>query len=293
VAPPPAPRVCAIVLTFDRWPLLEACLLALRAQSRPPDEVLVVDNASTDDTAALVRERFPEVLLRTLPENGGAAGGFHAGLAWGHERGHDWLWCMDDDTIPAPAALERLLAAADRAPGRPPLLLASRVEWTDGALHPMNRPIPRWRWTSEMALGAREGLLLVRNATWVSTLLRRECVDRFGLPQPHFFMWTEDIEYTSRILRDDLGWHVPDSVVEHRTKTAHTALDDTAGRFYFHVRNYLLLLRGTSMGGAERLNAVRWYAASLLTYLRRNGFRPGPARVVLRGLRDGLRGATR
>jgi rhamnopyranosyl-N-acetylglucosaminyl-diphospho-decaprenol beta-1,3/1,4-galactofuranosyltransferase len=286
-------RVCAIVVTFERWALLEECLRALLEQTRAPDEVLVVDNASGDGTPELVRERFPSALVRTLPSNRGAAGGFAAGLAWGHERGHDWLWCLDDDTIAAPDALERLLDAAARAPGRRPLLLCSRVDWTDGEMHPMNRPVVRWRWSAEFGLGASEGLVLIRSGTWVSALFARECVDRFGLPPEHYFLWTEDVEYTTRVLRDDLGYLVPDSRVEHRTKTTATALDDTSTRFYFHVRNYLLFLRGSGLRGAERLNALRFYVATLARYLARRRFRPAAAAVVLRGLRDGARGATR
>jgi GT2 family glycosyltransferase len=287
------PSVCAVVLTRDRWGLLEQCLRALERQTRPPDEVLVVDNASTDGTPALLAERFPAARVRTLPENRGAAGGYHAGLSWGHERGHEWLWTLDDDTIAEPEALERLLGAVERAPDPAPLVLASRVGFKDGSMHPMNRPQPRWRRTAELGRGAGEGLLLIRNATWVSTLFHRDCVERFGLPQEHFFFWTEDIEYTTRVLRDEAGYLVPDSRVEHRTKTDQTALDDTTGRFYFHVRNYLLLLRGSGLCGAERLGALRFYLATLVRYLRRNRWRPAAAAVVARGVRDGVRGVTR
>ena len=286
------PSVCATVVTRDRWALLQECLGALEAQTRRPDEILLIDNASTDGTPERVAERFPSVLIKSLPDNRGGAGGFHAGLAWGHERGHGWLWCLDDDTIADPDALEQLLAGAARAPAAP-LVLASRVEWIDGSSHPMNRPMLRWRWSGEFGRAAARGLLLIRNASFVSTMFARECVERFGLPQAHFFLWTEDIEYTTRILRDEHGYLVPESRVEHRTKTTETALDDTTGRFYFHVRNYLLLLRGSGLRGVERLSSVRFYVTTLASYLRRNRFRPAAAAVVARGVRDGLRGATR
>ena len=45
------------------------------AQTRPPDHVLVVDNASTDGTAEMLREEFPQVEVLRLPENQGGAGG--------------------------------------------------------------------------------------------------------------------------------------------------------------------------------------------------------------------------
>ena len=99
-----SPRVCAVVVAFNRSAMLFSCLERLRAQSRPLDAILVVNNASTDDTAAMVRREFPGVTLLDLPENGGGAGGFHAGMKHAFEEGFEWLWLMDDDVLPAPDA---------------------------------------------------------------------------------------------------------------------------------------------------------------------------------------------
>ena len=102
-------RVCAVIVTYNRKALLKECLEAVLAQTRPPDHVLVVDNASTDGTAEMLREEFPQVEVLRLPENQGGAGGFHEGMKRAYEEGFDWLWLMDDDTIPRPEALEALL----------------------------------------------------------------------------------------------------------------------------------------------------------------------------------------
>jgi rhamnopyranosyl-N-acetylglucosaminyl-diphospho-decaprenol beta-1,3/1,4-galactofuranosyltransferase len=284
--------VGAVVVTRDREALLRECLAAVQAQTRAPDFVVVVDNASSDGTAEMLRDAFADVDVLRLERNSGSAGGFRAGMRAAMAAGCEWLWLLDDDTIARPDALERLLAGAERAPGARPLLLASRVDWTDGRTHPMNRPVVRTRWAAELGEGASRGLLLIRNATFVSTLFHRECLERFGLPQEHFFLWTDDTEYTTRVLRDAPGYLVPDSRVEHRTKTTHTAVDDTTGRFYFHVRNYLWLLRGTGLRGAERLHALRFYATTIARYLARNRT-PRALGVVARGLRDGARGAVR
>ena len=136
----PPPRVIAVVVTYNRRDLLLEALAAVHAQTRAPDAVIVVDNASTDGTGAAVRAQFPAVQLAELTRNtGGAverprhAVGEPAGAA-------DLIWLMDDDTVPEPGALEALLAARDRHPAPPPALVASRVLWTDGRAHPMNTP---------------------------------------------------------------------------------------------------------------------------------------------------------
>ncbi|MEM8558155.1 MAG: glycosyltransferase [Bacteroidota bacterium] len=112
------PSVCALVVTYNRRALLADTLVALAAQTRAPDHVLVVDNASMDGTAALLADRFPETEHLRLDRNTGSAGGFHAGLAHTHAAMHhgepfDFVWVMDDDVVPAPDCLARLLAVAE------------------------------------------------------------------------------------------------------------------------------------------------------------------------------------
>ena len=75
-APSGQPRVAAVVVTYNRRDLLLESLAAVRGQTRPPDEVIVVDNASADDTAAAVRKHYPAAQLAELSRNTGGAGGF-------------------------------------------------------------------------------------------------------------------------------------------------------------------------------------------------------------------------
>jgi rhamnopyranosyl-N-acetylglucosaminyl-diphospho-decaprenol beta-1,3/1,4-galactofuranosyltransferase len=283
-----APTVCAMVVTYNRRALLQACLEALAAQTRPPDRVIVIDNASTDGTPEMVRAAHPDVDLRVQAENTGGAGGFRAGLEAAHATGADWAWIMDDDTIPSPTALERLLAARV-PPGRPaPLLLASRVEWVDGSLHPMNQPVLR-RDPALYVEAAEHGLLPIRTATFPSLMVSREAIDRFGLPNAHYFIWGDDWEYTSRILRGaPAGYVVPDSVAEHRTPRAHTPVTSAGERYYFHARNWLFMMRSASFGPAEKVSLAFWLAGSVLVYLRTNRASGESLRTVGRALRDGL-----
>jgi GT2 family glycosyltransferase len=289
---PPA-RVCAVVVTRNRRELLRRCLQALCAQDRPLDGLLVVDNASDDGTPEMVAAEFPAAEILRLPENRGGAGGFHSGVAWGHERRFDWLWLLDDDTIPRVDALGALLAAAERAPEPRPLVLTSQVRWKDERLHPMNSPVPRLRWQRELVEAADRRLLLIRYATFVSTLVHRDAVDRFGLPLAHFFIWSDDVEYTARVLRDGPGYLVPDSVVHHWTERPHPAADPASDRFYYHARNALLILRGTSLSPIERLDFGRFVARSLVAYMRSHWRDPRRLAVLARAIADGLRSPTR
>lgn len=273
--------IWAVVVTRDRLALLRECLDAVRAQTRRPDRILVVDNASSDGTAAFLAEQ-EDVETLCLRENRGGAGGFHAGLARARATGAEWAWLMDDDTIPRPDALEALLRPRDPEA----ILRASVAVWKDGRLHPMNVPgIERER-VEPLIEAAPQRLLPLRTATFVSLLVHRETVDRFGLPDARYFIWSDDIEYTARVTRGGGRMVLAcDSVVEHRTAKPHTAVTDAGDRFYYHARNTLFMVRGRSWSALEKASLLYLLALTSAQYVRGGG----SVRVVARGLRDGLR----
>ena len=287
-----AGRAVAVVVTHDRLDLLRASLTAVLAQTRAPDAVVVVDNASTDGTADVVRAAFPGVDLVVLTSNTGGAGGFALGMARAlDEHAADLLWLLDDDTVPQPEALARLLEAWAARPGQAPALVASRVVWTDGRDHPMNTPrsapLPR---AGERAAAQAVGCLPVRSASFVSVLLEADAVRAVGLPVADYFLWNDDFEFTTRLLRDRAGLLCPGSVVEHRTRRFGDSEADPGPRFYYEVRNKVWLF--TRSPGLRPLERGLYGASTLARWartFRASGDRRTLRQAGLRGLRDGLR----
>ena len=285
--------VCAVVVTHNRKELLRECLAALDAQTRRPDRILVVENASTDGTRSMLEQDYGHVDVLALPTNEGSAGGFHEGIKRAHEDGADWIWLMDDDTIPEPDALAELLGAPARLDGGPPpALLASRVVWRDGKVHPMNATWPERSRVERVIDGAQRGLVPLRFATWVSLLLHKGAVERHGLPLKHFFIWSDDVEYTSRVLLGgDRAYLVPTSVVLHKTEHAHTHMSAPPERFYYHVRNTLFIARAPGRDRRDKVVRAWILVSSILQYMARHPSLASAAGII-RGLRDGLRGPT-
>jgi rhamnopyranosyl-N-acetylglucosaminyl-diphospho-decaprenol beta-1,3/1,4-galactofuranosyltransferase len=281
----PVPRVVAVVVTWNRRELLLEALAAIQAQTRPPDLVVVADNASADGTAAAVRSRFPSVQIAELDANYGGAGGFAYGMSLALEAGADLIWLMDDDTVPEPGALLALLAARASHPGRPPALVASRVVWTDGRDHPMNtprsKPLAR---RSEQQAAASSGCIPIRSASFVSVLVDAAESRRRGLPLADFFLWNDDFEFTTRLLRGRTGLLCPDSVVVHKTRTFGATDADPGERFFYEVRNKIWTLRADSLAPAERL----LYGGSTLRRWLRTYRRSADRRVLRASLRRGL-----
>jgi len=289
-------RVCAVVVTYNRKELLRECLEALRGQTRKVDHILVVDNASTDGTEEVLRAEFPEVEVLRLPENQGSSGGFHEGMKRAYEEGFDWLWLMDDDTIPRQEALEELLLGAERAEGvlgRKPGFLSSRALWTDGRPHPMNLQSLRKDPPDLLFALLEVGLAPIRGASFVSLLVYGGAVAEYGYPRKEFFVWNDDVEYTHRITRKGVGVLAPKSIVVHKSKSAYTPYQlkgKDVERYFFEVRNKIWLIKSEVLLPKEKV----WHWLSLLyrttQFLRSNLINPRAYGSVLRGTLDGLFG---
>ena len=193
-------RIVAVVVTYNRRDMVTRLVAALDAGSVVPDEVVVVDNASSDGTAdalAGAGTTTPLTVLR-LTENTGGAGGFHTGLAVAMERGADLVWLMDDDGTPAADCLQSLLphlatrdfigpaVVSEDDPAR--LCFPIRVPGSSRVLH----AVPDLEAAS--ASGLLEGVVIPFNGV----LVTRELVERIGLPREEFFIWGDDVEYLWR-----------------------------------------------------------------------------------------------
>ena len=280
------PRVVAVVVTYNRRDLVLESLAALAAQARRPDAVIVVDNASTDGTADAVRALDSDVILHELERNTGGAGGFAYGIAAALRSAADLVWLMDDDTVPEPDALAALLDARANYRGMRPALVASRVVWTDGRDHPMNTPRPKpLMKPAEREAADAAGCVPVRSASFVSVLVDADVCRQRGAPVADYFLWNDDFEFTTRILRGNVGLLCPQSVVVHKTRTFGSTDADPGERFFYEVRNKIwLLTRSHSLAPLERM----LYGGSTLRRWMRT-IRGSRDRATLwRGLRRGL-----
>ena len=210
--------VVAVVVTYNRKELLQGCLKALFAQSHPLKGIVLVDNASTDNTIEFLidssyitkypsfenkkrweekNQIFPADLFFTyirLYENEGGSGGFHEGLKRAMRENCDWFWILDDDVEPEKDCLENLLkfnSISKCIHPRKFLMDGTPLEW-EGYLdiktgQRVFLPDPSFKKGfnfSTTNTGCFEGMLV-----------HREIVEKIGFPDKRFFIFGDDSIY--------------------------------------------------------------------------------------------------
>ncbi|MBF4993574.1 glycosyltransferase [Arthrobacter gandavensis] len=186
-----------VIVTFNRSGYLRGLLDSVAALDPAPERVVVVDNASTDDTAAYLdsaADGFPVPLtVRTLAENTGGSGGFAAGIQAALDLGAQWLWLMDDDVEALPgavAALGKWTGSYDCIHGRRydeagnPFFWQHRFIPLLGLHVPVRGNVFRDSAVFETNVGCFEGMLVSAAA-----------VRAIGLPDPRYFINGDDEIY--------------------------------------------------------------------------------------------------
>ncbi len=283
-------RVIAVVVTWNRRELLAESLRAVLGQSAPPLVTIVVDNDSTDGTAELLRTEFPDVEVVRARRNTGGAGGFAIGIAAALTHDCDAIWLLDDDTVPRPTALEALRDVRRRYGEGTPSLVASRVVWTDGRDHPMNTPrVKPGARSSEREAAEAVGCVPIRSASFVSVLVDADTVRERGLPVAAYFLWNDDFEYTTRLIRGRRGLSCPASNVVHKTRTFGSTDADPGERFFYEVRNKMWLFgRSRGLNPAEKAVYAGSTARRWTRTIARSADRPTLLRALCRGLFAGM-----
>lgn len=201
-------KVCAVVVTYKRPELLKNCLRALQNQTRLPDEILVVDNNSSDGTLEMLSREFPAVKTLPLGVNLGGAGGFHHGIKWAMDNGFDFALVMDDDGIPDSRCLEFLLEKANflsAEMGQPVVCGARCVQIDDETRLAFPSPLrgefgESTRDVSVLKNAMDENRVLPGWASFMNgVLFPRTIVEKVGLPRAEMFIWGDEVEYAKRI----------------------------------------------------------------------------------------------
>jgi GT2 family glycosyltransferase len=284
-----------VTVNYNGGAYIGACLGSLRLLSRRPDVVVVVDNASRDGSPDIIARDFPEVVLIRNETNAGFSGGTNIGIRRCLEIGIDAVLLLNPDTVVDPAALEALVAAAERHPGA---LLAPAIYY-QGSPDISNSYVGEIVWwrgrTDTRYLGrtARKQPAVderVGTANGCCLFVPSTVLNTVGLFDEDYFLYFEDVDFIERARRAGYEvWYVPTARILHQESSA------TGGRraplvMYYFVRNRHHFVRKfqrrTMAYSAFVAYSLADIGARVIWFLLLG--RPALARAVIRGALDGF-----
>jgi GT2 family glycosyltransferase len=298
--PEAPPLVCIVVLSWNRASETLACLESLAALDYANYRVILVDNASSDGTPALVRERFPQVALIETGANLGYGGGNNVGIDAALAVGAAYVWVLNNDTVIPPTALSTLVRVAEaqpRAGAFSPRILTRdappRIWYAGGSLGTtLTRSTHHHMWRPDNGVAGPP-----RDASYLpgcAMLLRREAIQRVGSWNQRFFMYWEDVEYCLRLAQH--GWrlvYVPESTILHTGAGSSDEPGGASATFdYYHTRNALWYLRDHATP-LNILPSLTYRAASLALRVAQLALgherdKTKKLQALAKGLRNGL-----
>lgn len=295
-------RVTVAVVSWNTRELLAACLESLREDAaRGIADVWVVDNASSDGSAALVRERFPWVKLIASTENLGFGAAVNLVAA---RASSPWLAPANADVWLDPGALDRLLAEGERHPEAG--AIAPRLILPDGSTQHSVYPFPTLPFTIAYLLGAltvsrrlsRRWCLgsgfdpsSRRRVPWAVgafLLVRRPAWVQVGGFDERQWMYAEDLDLGWRLSR--AGWttrYEPEARVGHAESASTVQAWGGERHAHWHASTYAWLERRRGRTFARLIAAVNVTGFLLRTTLHTAGALAGSGRAR-RARRDSL-----
>lgn len=294
--------IASLTVAYNGAKVLHSHLGALKRQTQKIDEIIVVNNASTDDTLDLLAAKFPEITVLNLSKNGGVGGGYAAGLDYAAiTKKYDWVWLFDQDSLPAEDGLELLLAGLQHLNGD----AASIAILAPTSAHRETKMMcPGLLWQGgrivKMQVDCNRPISLVDLVISSGSLIRREAIAAVGLPRADFFMDFVDYEHCLRLRRHGFKVAVVrDSHLDHVLGApttfnilGHTIhwTDHVPWRVYYMTRNEVFTIwkyYSSWRNKAFLFLRMAWYVFFLLLLGKR---KLACLSMMYRGIQDGRAG---
>ncbi len=284
------------IVTYNRSAYLKELLHSAAQLHRAPTWIVVVDNASTDDTGDVLAEAaawFSDGVLhvRRLATNTGGSGGFHEATKAALELGARWVWLMDDDVEILPEALDRFAPWMSRfvcLHGRRYDFDGSPFYWQAKFNQFLGVPLPYTR----KAFNA-QGYAVTNSGTFEGMLIHADVVRQIGLPDPRFFISWDDAVYAWLAAQHTEVAYVDAYVLRRKREQRQIDLgirhlNDASPLYRYHVmRNRAYVAR--YFAEYNKLHPVGFAVGTALTFAK-EVFRLAAVEHTLRGTAPLIRG---
>jgi len=278
--PETEPRIAVVVVNWNGWRNTLACLDALRGTQGAAWRLIIIDNASTDESIARLSNLGEDVVLIPAGRNGGWTGGNNLGVRYALRSGFDYVMLLNNDAFVETDTLARLLAAAQaETPARQIFgaqMLTPQgepVEYAAADIDPQSG-MPRWAPLSELG-PVIDGLAPVATVHGGAMFARREVFETVGAFDDAFFLYLDESDWCRRATGMGYGFAIVEQAHVRHIEAASTGGRESPLYRYFMLRNTLLFAR-RHLTRAQRRRVLREIYWDLRDATRRVDARPWP-----------------
>lgn len=241
-----------VITVIPNWNLKEdlgECIESLqKSESSAQNEIVVVDNASSNDAAKYIRANYPDVTLFSLEKNLGYAGALNVGIRYALEKNTDFVFALNNDTVIPPGCIERLtkrmVDRQDIGILAPKVLYYSRPDilFSLGAKSYRWLPVPIEYGLRKQDNQRFNTLMEFDYVTGCAMLIRAGLFEKIGLFDESYFMYYEDDDFCRRTRDADFRVACDGTVkIYHKASLSSKKHGDTI--IFHRARNKIIFYR--------------------------------------------------
>lgn len=291
------PLVYIVILNWNGYKDTVKCINSLEKINYKNYKILLVDNASTNESVKVLRFKFPNIQFIVNKENLGFSGGCNVGIKYALKNSAEYVLLINNDTYVDTKFLSILIeyASKDKKIGIiSPFVYYShnpKMIWSSGGYNTYRNNYP---FTDDLFNSIDNGQFSnkdVENVTGCCILIKSEVFEKIGLLDEEYFLYVEDMDFSLRVI--NAGYKI---IVTPESKVWHAVYGSTGGGYsivtdYYNNRNFFLFAY-KNLSDITRISfilfSIKGRILEILMYIKRKRFKN--AAVTLKGLIHGLLG---
>lgn len=188
-------KIFVVVVTYNRLNCLKKVVAALGRQTSRFEQLVIVNNSSTDGTDIWLKSLVMDNLIVLNQANLGGAGGFSTGVKYAYENGADWIWMMDDDVYPNADCLENILKWTSVSECIQPIRFTSDNKYVESESYLYPKFYHVYSPTNYKSFSNGKNFVPVNVGCFEGMFISRRVVSKIGFPDSRFFIGGDDVVY--------------------------------------------------------------------------------------------------
>jgi GT2 family glycosyltransferase len=240
-------EIAAVVVTYNRLELLKKVVDGLLNQTRKLNKIIIVNNNSNDGTLKWLNELIKqnskvEVITQS---NTGSSGGQYTGSKYAYEMGYEWIWQMDDDVVPQPNCLEKLLIYANKNICAVPLRINNNNIFYKHDIIKLNLSNPVksiWKTIfTELEYNKNAQFIEIQGITLEGPIFHRSMFEKVGFVEKNFFIYADDTEYSIRLYKQKVKMGIVKDAIMNRLLPIPENENEWCWKSFYMIRNIIAI----------------------------------------------------